>query len=139
MQSFIELLKRQDNRLLKNEGQGIELFKSLRHTKTDLDKFLQYVVAEIFTSSKKILVCTSNEMLVKKFSPVKQIGNTLNKTIHSPFETSAKYNALTWDLLKNKYASISGDGWRILNFIVIDESNIDILHDVIVELLKRVA
>lgn len=137
MQSFIEFLKKQDNRLLKNEGKGIELFKSLRHTKTDLDNFLRYVVAEIFTSSKKVLVCTSNEMLVKKFSPIKQIGNTLNKTTHSSFETSIKHSALTWDLLKNKYASISGDGWQILNFIVIDESNIDILHEVITALLKK--
>lgn len=138
MESFIEFLKSNNNSLLKNEGAGIELFKGLKHDKNSLDIFLKHAVAEILTTSKKRLLCTSNEELVKKFSAIKTEGAPLLKVMRTPFETSPKHNALTWDLLKNKYASIAGNGWQILNFIVIDESNVEILHEAISDLLKRV-
>lgn len=137
MASFIEELKKSNNVLLENEAKGIELFRTLRHNKHDLDTFLKYAIAEILTSSKKLLVCTSNEALVKKFSPIKTIGLTLEKTMRAPFKTSEHHNALTWDLIKNKYASISGNSWQILNFVVIDENNIDILYSAILDLLKK--
>ena len=138
MASFIEELKKQNNALLKNEAVGVELFRSLRHTKQDLEKFLKFTVAEILTTSKKIVVCTSNEELVKKFSAIKEEGATLNRVMQVPFKTSPRHSALTWDLVKNKYASIAGNGWQILNFIVIDESNVEILHKAITDLLKAV-
>ena len=138
MESFIEFLKSRNNELLKNEGVGLELFKGLKHNKSSLDIFLKHAVAEILTTSKKRLLCTSNEELVKKFSAIKTEGAPLMKVMRAPFETSPKHNALTWDLLKNKYASIAGNGWQILNFIVIDESNVEILHEAITDLLKRV-
>lgn len=138
MASLIEELKKYDNELLKNEAQGIELFKGLKHDKQSLDIFLKHAVAEILTTSKKRLLCTSNEDLVRKFSAIKTEGAPLHKVMRVPFETSPRHNALTWDLLKNKYASIAGNGWQILNFIVIDESNIELLHKAITDLLKRV-
>ena len=100
--------------------------------------FLKHAVAEILTSSKKILVCTSNEGLVKKFSQVKSFGAVLPKIEQSPFKTSAKHNALTWDLIKNKYASVSDGDWQILNFIAIDEDNVELLHRAISDALKKV-
>ena len=138
MNSIIEELKKSNNALLQSEGAGIELFNGLKHDKRSLDFFLKHAVAEVLTTSKKKLLCTSNETLVKKFSAIKQEGSTLNKVMRAPFETSPKHSALTWDLVKNKYASIAGNGWLILNFIVIDESNVEILHKAIVDLLKKV-
>lgn len=138
MDSIIEFLKANNNELLKNEAAGLELFKELRHDKHSLDIFLKHSVAEILTTSKKRLLCTSNEELVKKFSAIKTEGAPLMKVMRAPFETSPKHNALTWDLLKNKYASIAGNGWQILNFIVIDKDNVEILHKAISDLLKRV-
>lgn len=138
MASIIDELKRQDNAFLKNEAAGIELFRNLKHDKESLDLFLKHTVAEILTTSKKRLFCTSNEMLVKKFSPIKMEGATMAKVMRSPFETSPKHNTLTWDLVKNKYASISGNGWQILNFLVIDEANVELLHKTIIDLLKKV-
>lgn len=137
MASFIEELKKIDNKLAVNEAVGIQTFKNLNHDKSGLDFFLKHAVAEILTSTKKKLICTSNEELVKKFSAIKEEGATLQRVIRSPFETSARHNALTWDLIKNKYASISGNSWQILNFIVIDESNVEILHKAINDLLKK--
>ena len=138
MQDFIEQLKNSSNELLRNEAEGIELFKNLKHDKESLDFFLANSVAEMLTSSNKLLICTSNEQLVKKFSQAKTFGISISKVKNSIFKTSASHNALTWDLVKNKYASIAGNSWQILNFIVIDEKNIDILHQTIVDLLKKV-
>lgn len=138
MADFIEQLKESNNELLKNEARGIELFKNLKHDKASLDLFLSNAVAEILTSSRKRLVCTSNEQLVKKFSPNKVVGAPVRQVENSVFKTSSKHNALTWDLIKNKYASIAGNSWQILNFIVIDESNVEMLHRAIEDLLKRV-
>ena len=138
MSSIIEELKKSNNALLQNEAKGVELFRGLKHDKQSLDFFLKYVVAEILTTSKKLLLCTSNEELVKKFSAIKQEGVTMKKVMRVPFETSPRHNALTWDLVKNKYASISGNGWTILNFVVIDENNVEILHRAITDLLKKV-
>lgn len=135
---FIQILKESNNLLLKNEAKGIELFKNLKHDKPSLDIFLANTVAELLTSSKKRIICTSNEQLVKKFSPNKVVGAPVRQVENSIFKTSSKHNALTWDLVKNKYASIAGNSWQILNFIVIDESNIDILHRTIEELLRKV-
>lgn len=138
MPSIIEELQKYDNALLDSEAKGLELFKGLRHDKQSLDLFLKNAVAEILTTSKKRLLCTSNEELVKKFSVIKTEGAPLLKVMRAPFETSPKHSALTWDLLKNKYASIAGNGWQVLNFIAIDESNVKILHKAITDLLKRV-
>ena len=138
MQGFVEKLKESDNDLLKNEAKGIELFRNLKHDKPSLEIFLENSVAEILTSSRKILICTSNEQLVKKFSPNKVVGAPVKQVQNSIFKTSSRHNALTWDLIKNKYASIAGNSWQILNFIVIDESNVEILHRTIEDLLKKV-
>lgn len=138
MKDFIEQLKESNNELLKNEAAGIELFRILKHDKSGLDLFLANAVADVLTSSRKRLICTSNEQLVKKFSPNKAVGAPIRRVENSLFKTSSKHNALTWDLIKNKYASIAGDSWQILNFIVIDESNVEILHRAIEDLLKKV-
>lgn len=137
MDSFLDILKKQDNLLLKNESKGIELFNNLKHDKASLKLFLTNTVAEILTTSKKRLICSSNEELVKKFSSAKNKGMVLEKPIIKPFDVSNKYNVLTWDLLKNKYASIAGDKWVILNFILIDKENIDVLYKVIIDLLRK--
>lgn len=139
MNTIIDILKKSNNDLLKNEGFGVDLFKTLKHDKNSLDVFLKHVVAEILTTSKKHLFCTSNEALVKKFSSIKNEGKTMLKAVQVPFRTSPRHNVLTWDLLKNKYASISGNDWQILNFIVVDENNVSILHRAIVALIKRVS
>lgn len=137
MESFIEELKKIDNKLIVSEADGIQMFKNLNHNKSGLDAFLKNTVAEVLTSTKKRLVCTSNEQLVKKFSAIKEEGATLQRTMRAPFETSRNHNALTWDLIKNKYASIAGNSWQILNFIVIKEDNIEMLHSAINELLRK--
>ena len=136
--SIIDILKESNNALLKNEAEGIEMFKGLKHDKASLDFFLSHAVVEILTSSGKDLICTSNEALVKKFAPIKESDAvSIKKPTVSPFKTSANHSVLTWDLLKNKYASIAGNRWQILNFIVIAEDNVEMLHSAIIDILSK--
>ena len=132
--SIIQILKESNNELLKNEAKGVELFKTLRHTQKDLSTFLRYSIAEILLSngSSKIL-CTMNAPLIKKFVESKENRST------KPNLSFLKNpnNTIAWDLVKNNTTVVRGDSWQILNFIVLDESNIDMLHRSIEEILHR--
>ena len=130
---IIAKLKESNNELLKNEGKGVELFKTLRHNQKDLAKLLRYVVAEILLSNGKTsIVCTMNAPLIEKFVNAKE--NRSAKPNLSFLRNPN--NTVAWDLIRNNTTIVRGRDWEILNFIVLDESNIDILHSSIVDLLK---
>ena len=137
MESFIDTLKKSNNELLKNESEGIELLRSLRHNASDLKVFLANTVAEIRLRSGETLICTSNNELVQKFSKAKPVGGTPDANKTKIFQNESRNFALTWDLMKNKYASVAGNDWQIMNFIVIRSENVEILHRTINELLKE--
>ena len=136
MESLVERLKRSNNALMQNEAEGVELFKNLRHNKQGLDFFLANTIAEILLESKSVLICTSNPMLVSKFIPAKENGRPTHPDMDM-FKTNPRHNPLTWDLLKNKMASISGNGWQIVNFIIVKDNNVEMLHHLTNELLHR--
>lgn len=135
MDGIIQKLKESNNELLKNESKGIEWFKGLSHTQKDLSTFLRYSVAEILLSDGNTkIVCTMNAPLIKKFVESKQENRSTKPNL--AFLKNPN-NSIAWDLVRNNTTVVRGKDWQILNFIVIEESNIDILHKSIEELLHK--
>ena len=135
MDSIIQILKESNNELLKNESKGIEWFKTLKHTQKDLSTFLRYSVAEVLLSNGNTkIVCTMNAPLIKKFVESKQENRSTKPNL--AFLKNPN-NSIAWDLVRNNTTVVRGKDWQILNFIVIEESNIDILHKSIEELLHK--
>lgn len=135
MDGFIEKLKETTNSLLSNEAFGIELFKELKHTEADLPKFLRYSIAEILLSNRKTkIVCTACAPLIKKFVLAKHEEE--KKPIPNLSFLKNPNNRIVWDLERNSTTVVRGKDWQILNFVIVDESNIDILNETILELLK---
>lgn len=136
MDGFIEKLKSSSNSLIENEAIGLETFKTLRHTEEDLAKFLRYSIAEVLLSNGNTKVfCTACAPLIKKFVLAK--NEEEKKPIPNLSFLRNPNNKIVWDFVKNNTTRIRGKDWQILNFVVVDESNVDILNRTILDLLKN--
>ena len=134
----VEELKKSQNKLLKTEGKDVSsLVKNLQHTVSDLRKLLKISILDIEIQNGKRYVCTANEELVKKFSPIRNAETSVSKVKQDPFETKNDNVALAWDLLHNKYITIVGNRWHVFNFMVVKSENSDMLHSLIIDILRK--
>lgn len=137
--SIIEQMRESGAELLQAESKDIAAWSKLRHTKQDLELFLNFNIAEIeFKTMKgedRKIVCTSNMTLVKIMAEAKkQNKQKLAKIKSNGIRTKDARTVDTWDLVANKRKSISLSSWQIVNFISITPENILILD----ELAKKV-
>ena len=76
MANFLDKVKDTGNKLLEAELIGLSKWDKLRHTKEDLELFLNFNIAEILYLTNKgeqrSIVCTSNTSLVNAFNTKKQ-------------------------------------------------------------------
>lgn len=141
---LITQLKRSGEKLLETTAQGIELFSSLNHNKRDLELFLQYNLAELkfkpdAKKDFKTIVCTSNTRLIKVFQALKTFEKkkALASTPFSGIKTRNSSSILTFNLVDNKYNTVSLRAWEIRNFVTITEKNVEVLDVLLGDLLKR--
>lgn len=141
--NVIEQLRAANNALQKAQAADIKTWSRLRHTKLDLEFFLNHNIAKIeYTTldhKPRSMVCTSNTTLIKILSRIKE--NDVKKA------ASLKSNGIrtkdlttidTWDLIENTRTTMSLADWTITDFISISPENILILHELIQKILKSV-
>lgn len=141
MASIVDKIRSSSSELLKAEGADMAKWSKLRHTKADLELFLNYNIAEItFTASDKTehrMICTSNTTLIKLFSLAKENERAKVSSISSSgIRTKDLKSVDTWDLEANKRKTIKLDRWQIINFVSITPDNILIVDEIVRKLLK---
>lgn len=144
MASLIDRLKASGREILETQGAGMEMWRSLKHNKHDLELFLQFNIAELRFKSKdardfKTIVCTSNTRLIAVFQALKEIDKkkALKSTPFSGIKTKNSNSILTFNLIDNKYNTILLNVWELGSFLTITEKNLPILDALLCDLLKR--
>lgn len=144
MASLVDRLKASGKEVLEAESTGIEMWRSLKHNKRDLELFLQFNIAELRFKSKdardfKTIVCTSNTRLIAVFQAVKEADKkkALRVTSFDGIKTRDSSSVLTFNLVDNKYNTISLGAWELGSFITITEENLSMLDVLLCDLLKR--
>lgn len=135
MSAIIEKMQKSESQLLKQQAEDLAKWSKLRHTKQDLELFLQFNIAEIqFRAKQEIrtILCTSNTTLIKiiaakKVNDKKQLADEKSDGIRTKDLTSV----LTWDLIDKSYKTINLTSWQIINFISIFPSNILLLDEIL--------
>lgn len=139
---IISKLRHSRVKLLQTEAADLEKWSKLRHSKTDLELFLQFNLAELKFKTRvgveKQMICTSNAALIKVFSAiVHEDKKRYVKFASNGFHCKEKDLIKTWDLEENKLKSVNLKEWQIVNFISISEQNILILDEVLHKLLDK--
>ena len=141
--NFIEVLKKSEDKILESNAEDIQDWSKLKHTKADLEVFLNYNIAEIAFKTLKgedrTAIVTSNTMMIKlleskKSAPkeeLEEIAKLSSKGIHSKDTLSVD----TWNLMEKKMYTIPLKSWQIMNWIAISEKNSLVLNDIIKEKL----
>ena len=142
MANFLDKVKYTGNKLLEAELVGLSKWEKLRHTKEDLELFLNFNIAEIHYLTKfgqpRHIVCTSNIPLVNAFNAKKpEDKQEFAKENSAGIKTKERCSVDTWDLIANKRKTVSLSSWQIVNFITISPDNILILDKIFNELLKK--
>lgn len=135
MSTIIEKMQKSESQLLKQQAEDLAKWSKLRHTKQDLELFLQFNIAEIQFRAKqeiKTILCTSNTTFMKivaakKVNDKKQLVDEKSNGIRTKDLTSV----LTWDLIDKSYKTINLTSWQIINFISIFPSNILLLDEIL--------
>lgn len=144
MASLIDRLKASGKEVLEAQGNGIEMWKTLKHNKHDLELFLQFNITELRFKPKgtrdfKTIVCTSNTRLISVFQALKEIDK--KKAFKSiPFDgikTKNSNSIMTFNLIDNKYNTILLSAWELGSFVTITENNLLIIDALLCNLLKR--
>lgn len=139
---LIKKLKNSKNKLLEAEANDVTTWSKLKHTKSDLELFLNFNIAQIDFTTKDgkeaSVVGTANTTLVKIFSLKKdEDKKKIAKLKSDGMRTKDTFSVLIWDLIDNKPKTIFLKSWQIMNFISITEKNILILDKLINDLLKK--
>lgn len=139
---LIKKLKESDNEILKNEANDLAKWSKLKHSKSDLEFFLNFNIAQIdfFTKDGKesSIVGTSNTTLIKIYSLKKDKDKKKLKGLKSDgMRTNDSTSVQIWDLIENKPKTIFLKSWQIMSFISINEDNILLLDKLLNEFLKK--
>lgn len=106
---------------------------------------MQFHIAELRFLSKdakgfKTIVCTSNLQLIAIFQALKEVDKKkalASISFHEGIRTKNSHSTLTFNLIDNKYNTISLRAWELGNFVTITPNNIQILDIILCDLLKR--
>lgn len=116
MVTFLDKVKDTGNKLLEAELTGLSKWEKLRHTKDDLELFLNFNIAEIqyLTKDSKLrsIVCTSNTALVNTFNTKKSADKqAFAKESSAGIKTRDRGSIDTWDLIDNKRKTVNLASW----------------------------
>ena len=138
---FIDILKNSNNRILVSEASNLGKWSQLKHNKESLELFLNYNIAEIEFLSKKsrklkrVLVCSNTNFIKAVNAKSDSDKKKIIKNIPSSHSTGLKNNSsvltTSWNIMKNDYCTIPLNRWKIVNWIEINESNAELINDII--------
>lgn len=141
IEEFIDILKNSKNRVLVSEANSLGKWSQLKHNKESLELFLNYNIAEIEFFSKKtknlkrVLVCSNTNFIkainAKSDSDKKKIIESLPRTHSTGLKNNSSVLTTSWNIMKNDYCTIPLNKWKIVNWIEINESNAELINDVI--------
>lgn len=143
MKSLVEMMAKSGNSVVEAASKDVASWSKLKHSKKDLEFFLKHNIAHLKFKPKnaavfKEIVCTSNTRFIKVFSALKE--SQKKNALKTPFDgisTDDPASVLTFNLIENKYNTVSLGQWEILFFLTIKEDNIEELDKVANELLNR--
>lgn len=142
--NLIDQLKQSGKKMLEATVEGVEMWSKLKHNKSDLETFLQFNITELRfkpgdSKEFKTIVCTSNTRLIKVFQALKTFDKkkALASTPFAGIKTRDSTSVLTFNLVDNKYNTISLKAWELGNFMPITEKNVEALDILLSDLLKR--
>ena len=138
---FIDILKNSNNRILVSEASNLGKWSQLKHNKESLELFLNYNIAEIEFLSKKsrklkrVLVCSNTNFIkavnAKSDSDKKKIIENIPSSHSTGLKNNSSVLTTSWNIMKNDYCTIPLNRWKIVNWIEINESNAELINDII--------
>lgn len=142
--NFIQRLKATKHPMLVSEAQAIEKWKDLSHNKSGLELFLQFNIAELRFKPKSLLpfkniICTSNTQFISVFSQRRESlkAKAAATVAFSGIYTNNVDSIMTFNLLTNRYNTVSLRAWEIVNFVSIVPDNVVILDSLVNDILGR--
>lgn len=143
MENLVEMMAKSGNSVVEAASKDVASWSKLKHSKKDLEFFLKNNITHLKFKPKnaavfKEIVCTSNTRFIKVFSALKE--SQKKNALKTPFDgisTDDQTSVLTFNLVANKYNTVSLGQWEILFFLTIKEDNIEVLDKVASELLKK--
>lgn len=142
--NFIHRLKATKHPMLVSEAQAIEKWKDLSHNKQGLELFLQFNIAELKFKPKSLLsfkniICTSNTQFISVFSQRRESlkAKAAATVAFSGIYTKDSDSIMTFNLLTNRYNTVSLRAWEIVNFVSIVPDNVVILDSLVNDILGR--
>lgn len=143
LHDLVEKLLESGNKVLEAAGNDISKWRSLKHTKQDLEVFLANNLVHLKFRPKgaavmKEIVCTSSTPFIRAFSLLKeQDKRKAFRAKNLGIKTKDPSTVMTYDVLEGKNCTVSLDFWEIVSFISITPENIAVLDEVANSLLKR--
>lgn len=143
MVDLIEKMSTCGNKVIEAAANDISKWAQLKHTKQDLELFLQYNLVHMRFKPKghavfKEIVCTSNTRFINVFSALKE--SQKKKAVSTKFDgikTKDPSSVLTYNLVEGKYNTVDLTWWELIAFITMSEDNVELLDQVANEMLKR--
>ena len=136
---IIETLRNSKKELLEAQAKDFEKWSKLKHTKEDLNLFLNFNIANIKFQKKnneyENIIYTSNIVLIDILKNKNDVlkKNKFNNNYVTKIE---KENIIkTYDIIHKHTISIPLKEWAIINFISITPENIKILNEVLENIL----
>ena len=136
---IIETLRNSKKELLEAQAKDFEKWSKLKHTKEDLNLFLNFNIANIKFQKKnneiENIICTSNIFLIDILKNKKDVlkKNKFDNKHITKIETNNIIK--TYDMIHKHTISIPLKDWSIINFISITPENIKILQEVLENIL----
>ena len=142
--NFIGRLKASAPKLFQGQLDDIKKWSRVPHNKTGLELFLANAIAEIWVypndpKRKSVRILSSNVDFVKEFTrnniyrikpPVSVVTSV------DPFKSRVNDIVLSWDLVKQKFSTIKGNEWQIMNFVIINKENVLPLWNIVRQLVR---
>lgn len=142
--NIIHRIKSTNNPLLVSEAASVEKWKDLPHNKSGLELFLQFNIAELKFKPKslmafKTVICTSNTQFISVFTQRRESlkNEAAAKVAFSGIYTKDSDSVMSFNLLTNRYNTISIRAWEIVNFVSIIPENVVVLDQIVNDILGR--
>lgn len=141
--NLIDILKNSNNKSLLAKLNDLSKWSKLRHTKEDLELFLQFHIAQLkfktLKGEKREIICTSNSSLINVFNSKKDDKKRKEKALAnaSGIRTKDLTSINTYDLVEKKIKTIPLNYWFLMDFLALEKENIIILDDILKEALKK--
>lgn len=141
--NLIDILKNSNNKSLLAKLNDLSKWSKLRHTKEDLELFLQFHIAQLkfktLKGEEREIICTSNSSLINVFNSKKDDKNRKEKALANAtgIRTKDLTSINTYDLVEKKIKTIPLNYWFLMDFLALEKENIIILDDILKEALKK--